>query len=926
MTVSTEISSNEYTGNGVTTDFDYKFRIFKANQLSVITSDADGDNVVTLRLGTDYTVTGANKSAGGKIILTRPLANGHKISIARDIPITQETSFRNQSKFFAETHEDAFDYLTMILQRIWGSLGSLYLKRPNILANWFDAKGYRIANLGKPKRDSDAVDLGTLKDEISGVNSTILKREKRLFRVDDMDIEVLPKANERAGNVLTFDKNGRPIVVAPASGSAVDVLNQLANGDGDLIGIGNNRTLKDKLLESVSVTDFIGCNSNYHPTNNPQHSNSAFKEALDFEWVTYPAADSLARYPKPKSTKVRIPCGSYLITETLPITSGLHLDFDDGVVLYFKPSSNIDLFSPPINEMKAAYDGGHKFWNDMSLYGVQITGAAVIQGNMTATSNVHARHCIFGGNFHRSKISRLTIEGFETGIYVGRLDTSEWTGSRIGNFYNNIIDNVYIRDCKNNFINTSNLTTLINSQIGNEVLRKTDVNTGDYLVYNTGAGFTAINSNIASVMRACNTKLGHIYDRCLGSTYTGCYSEYFDNLFVLNPDSRFGGISIDPAHLVKYPTDIVIKFSEGYMPGFDLDTRQRTGRNLKGSAGWAELPTMGFRFGNSNANLITDFFELTPMYDFKYGMYGVYHSAASKVAVDTKRFEAERTGFLSNYGARFIAGNNTTLFFPVDNLEYETNVCVLYRVVSGSWPASNIKLNAGGTNEFITVGEDMYDYGNGWKMAVVRNVRSSPIISDYKSLQIDISVGVQLEIEHIGAYKNGVPLFPSSANYKPIVNSNLSSFRFDNPNRRLYSGGTFALGDLLLPYVPLVNGSIASPSAAPVQSAYVSQEGTRKNVALDGSQQSWYQPITVQSSAGLVNTSTPSEFQHSIGVGDYIGVTSGSITYDDIKVIRREYDKALKKYSGVLQLSKTDLNGQITLDHSKNRRAEFTKI
>ncbi|SUC40978.1 hypothetical protein [Providencia stuartii] len=40
MTVSTEISSNEYTGNGVTTDFDYKFRIFKANQLSVITSDA----------------------------------------------------------------------------------------------------------------------------------------------------------------------------------------------------------------------------------------------------------------------------------------------------------------------------------------------------------------------------------------------------------------------------------------------------------------------------------------------------------------------------------------------------------------------------------------------------------------------------------------------------------------------------------------------------------------------------------------------------------------------------------------------------------------------------------------------------------------------------------------------------------------------
>nr|WMP40974.1 bacterial effector [uncultured bacterium] len=232
MTVSTEISSNEYTGNGVTTDFDYKFRIFKANQLSVITSDADGDNVVTLRLGTDYTVTGANKSAGGKVVLTKPLANGHKISIARDIPITQETSFRNQSKFFAETHEEAFDYLTMIVQRIWGSLGSLYLKRPNILANWFDAKGYRIANLGKPKRDSDAVDLGTLKGEIEGVNSTILAKEKCTLRVDDMDIAALPKASERAGNVLTFDKDGRPIAVAPASGSAIDVLNLLASEKG----------------------------------------------------------------------------------------------------------------------------------------------------------------------------------------------------------------------------------------------------------------------------------------------------------------------------------------------------------------------------------------------------------------------------------------------------------------------------------------------------------------------------------------------------------------------------------------------------------------------------------------------------------------------------------------------------------------------
>ncbi|EJD6612295.1 hypothetical protein M0L22_RS02840 [Providencia rettgeri] len=295
MTVSTEISSNEYTGNGVTTDFDYKFRIFKANQLSVITSDADGDNVVTLRLGTDYTVTGANKSTGGKVVLTKPLANGHKISIARDIPITQETSFRNQGKFLAETHEDAFDYLTMIVQRIWGSLGSLYLKRPNILANWFDAKGYRIANLGKPKRDSDAVDLGTLKDEISGVNSTILKCEKRLLRVDDMDIEVLPKASDRAGNVLTFDKDGKPILVAPASGSAVDVFNKLAGIDGlAFIGSTNYQGIRyyygDKNMISVYGRDHIfdGCNGEFtldeSDKSSPDDGGTVLIDALNRRW------------------------------------------------------------------------------------------------------------------------------------------------------------------------------------------------------------------------------------------------------------------------------------------------------------------------------------------------------------------------------------------------------------------------------------------------------------------------------------------------------------------------------------------------------------------------------------------------------------------------------------------------------------------
>lgn len=912
MTVSTELSHEEYVGNGVTTDFDFRFRIFEGRHLIVVVADDDG-NETTLKNGTDYTIVGAGSYHGGKVVLNKPLAQGWKILLERDLPVVQETDLRNQGKFFAEVHEDAFDYLTMLIQKALGTF-SLSLRKPTYLSNYYDAKGNRIANLAPPKFGSDSANKDYVDNSIKDIDSKTL-------RVKDKAIPALPNADERAGKVLTFDKDGYPIAVTPASGSAIDVINQIKNGDGSLIGTGN-RSLKNKLSESISVTDFYGCNNNYHPVNNPTDSNEAFLTALDYEWVTYPAADSLSRYPKPKSTRVRIPCGSYLITDTLPVTSGLHLDFDDGVVLYFKPNSNIDLFSPPIDKMKSAYESGHKFWNDMSLYGVQITGAAVLKGNMTRTSEVHAKHAINGSNFHRSLISRLTIEGFETGIYIGRMDTSAWTGTRMGNFYNNIIDNVFIRDCKNNLINTSNLTTLINSQIGNEVLRKHDTNTGDYLVHNTGAGFTAINSNIASMMRSCNPKRGHIYDKCLGSTYTGCYSEYFDNLFVLDPDSRFGGISIDPTHLVKYPTDIVLKFVGGYMPGFDLETRQRIGKNIKGDNRWSELFSMGFRYGNSNTNLLTGYFLLAPAIDFKYGLYGVCHTTGAKMAVDIKRTEIERTGFLSNYGVRLLADEKSILYIPIVQSIYEAYVCVLYRVITGNFQANNIKLNVYGKNDYITVAEDIYDYGNGWKMATVRDVNTTN--SDLSSLQIDIPAGAQVEIEHIGAYSNGVPIFPISVSYVPQVNSTSIMYRHINPNPKRYSGGQFEIGDITRPYIHVVNDKIDN---AMIQNSYISMAGSSLRNPLDGTDSiTYYNSVQITANDGNVDLNTDSGFQYSLGVGNYIGVTkSDGITIDSVKVVGRIYDNIRKKYTTTIKLSEV-LNGNVILDHDKTRNPIFTKI
>jgi hypothetical protein len=145
MTVSTEVDHNDYTGNGVTTSFPYTFRIFKKSDLVVQVVDLN-ENITELILDTDYTVTGAGGYTGGNVVLSSPLANGYQISISRELPVTQETDLRNQGKFFAEVHEDAFDKLTMLIQQVRSWL-SLALRKPSFVANYYDALNNYIRNM-----------------------------------------------------------------------------------------------------------------------------------------------------------------------------------------------------------------------------------------------------------------------------------------------------------------------------------------------------------------------------------------------------------------------------------------------------------------------------------------------------------------------------------------------------------------------------------------------------------------------------------------------------------------------------------------------------------------------------------------------------------------------------------------------------------
>ncbi|KNC88976.1 phage tail fiber protein [Trabulsiella odontotermitis] len=232
MSVPDQTPYDIYNANGLTTVFPFEFYIIAASDIQV---SIDGEVVIS-----GYSVSGTGNVGGGDITFLTAPAAGSVVMLERVVPTYRLTDYQDNGDLLADTVNKDFDRLWMAIQRSFLYLG-LALRRP-LFGGPFDADGYRIAGLANPVNQQDAATKNYV-DNVSLVHA---------LRVPESYIPVLPSADQRANKLLAFNSVGNPILVLPPSGSASDVLIELAKPTGvSLIG-----TPTGTVESFISVEDY----------------------------------------------------------------------------------------------------------------------------------------------------------------------------------------------------------------------------------------------------------------------------------------------------------------------------------------------------------------------------------------------------------------------------------------------------------------------------------------------------------------------------------------------------------------------------------------------------------------------------------------------------------------------------------------------
>ncbi|WP_332774441.1 hypothetical protein [Pseudomonas sp. ESBL1] len=236
MTVSTTDSVEEYVSGGPA--FPIPYRFLQDSDIEVVLVRQNGESE-TLVLGTQYTLTGAGSQDGGTLTSTYAASvlatPGATLSISRVMTAVQPTDLRNQGRYFAETHENVFDRLTMLIQQGFSWL-SRALVRP-IGKNYYDAEGRQIKNLADPTDAQDATTMAWVGDFFANIQGPINNSNNVFYQYPDGSPHVVQDLSSTTG------ADG----IGYGSGSVGDVLDGLdgrfaamsAEIDADIVAYNN---------------------------------------------------------------------------------------------------------------------------------------------------------------------------------------------------------------------------------------------------------------------------------------------------------------------------------------------------------------------------------------------------------------------------------------------------------------------------------------------------------------------------------------------------------------------------------------------------------------------------------------------------------------------------------------------------------------
>ena len=214
MSISSESSRADYTGNGTQSVFSYAFKIFKEADLLVTVLNTTTKVETTLTLTTDYTVSDVGETAGGNVTLvdagqdwldgTGDLDTGYRMTIRRVPDLVQETDIRNQGQYYPEGIENQFDKQVFIDQRQEDEI-QRSIRLPETQTDGVDFNTHLPADFAGQADKSlvtnatgDGFDVGPSTDEIANAQSYAIDADEHKQTAERW-------ANFQAGSVVDVD-------------------------------------------------------------------------------------------------------------------------------------------------------------------------------------------------------------------------------------------------------------------------------------------------------------------------------------------------------------------------------------------------------------------------------------------------------------------------------------------------------------------------------------------------------------------------------------------------------------------------------------------------------------------------------------------------------------------------------------------------